>query len=88
MPCYHCAGWWWWCNGVGDVFLAHLSKKENCSVIVHFISISYLKFWFTIITLPHSNIQFCSHYHYQSSISESYVTVYNENLIFFLLGGV
>jgi len=20
--CYHCAGWWW-CNGVGDVFLAH-----------------------------------------------------------------
>uniref|UniRef100_A0AAY5JZX3 RRM domain-containing protein n=1 Tax=Esox lucius TaxID=8010 RepID=A0AAY5JZX3_ESOLU len=18
MPCYHCAGWWWWCNGVGD----------------------------------------------------------------------
>jgi len=24
MPCYHCAGWCWWCNGVGDVFLAHL----------------------------------------------------------------
>jgi len=24
MPCYHCAGWWWWCNGVGDVFLAHI----------------------------------------------------------------
>jgi len=23
MPCYHCAGWWWWCNGVGDDFLAH-----------------------------------------------------------------
>uniref|UniRef100_A0A6Q2XVH8 ADAM metallopeptidase domain 11 n=1 Tax=Esox lucius TaxID=8010 RepID=A0A6Q2XVH8_ESOLU len=23
MPCYHCAGCWWWCNGVGDVFLAH-----------------------------------------------------------------
>jgi len=23
MPCYHCAGWWWWCNGVCDVFLAH-----------------------------------------------------------------
>jgi len=20
MPCSHCAGWWWWCNGVGDVF--------------------------------------------------------------------
>jgi len=17
MPCYHCAGWRWWCNGVG-----------------------------------------------------------------------
>jgi len=23
MPCSHCADWWWWCNGVGDVFLAH-----------------------------------------------------------------
>jgi len=23
MPHYHCAGWWWWCNGVGDDFLAH-----------------------------------------------------------------
>jgi len=22
MPCY-CAGWWWCCNGVRDVFLAH-----------------------------------------------------------------
>jgi len=24
MPCYLCAGWWW-CNGMGDVFLAHFS---------------------------------------------------------------
>jgi len=23
MPCYHCAGWWWRCNGVGDIFLQH-----------------------------------------------------------------
>jgi len=23
MPCSHFVGWWWWCNGVGDVFLAH-----------------------------------------------------------------
>jgi len=23
MPCYHCAGWGWWCNGVGNIFLAH-----------------------------------------------------------------
>jgi len=23
MPCYHCAGCWWWYNGVGDVFLPH-----------------------------------------------------------------
>jgi len=21
--CRLVAGWWWWCNGVGDVFLAH-----------------------------------------------------------------
>jgi len=23
MPSYHCAGCWWWFNGVGDVSLAH-----------------------------------------------------------------
>jgi len=23
MLYYHCAGCWWWCNGVGGVFLAH-----------------------------------------------------------------
>jgi len=23
MSCYHCAGWWWCCKGVGNVFLAH-----------------------------------------------------------------
>jgi len=23
MPCYRCAGWFWWCNSVGDVFLAY-----------------------------------------------------------------
>jgi len=23
VPCYHCAGWWWRYNGVGDVFLTH-----------------------------------------------------------------
>jgi len=27
MPCYHCAGCWWCCNDVGDVFLAHFSSK-------------------------------------------------------------
>jgi len=30
MPCYHCTGWWWWCNGVGDVFLAHLVPIGHC----------------------------------------------------------
>jgi len=24
---YHCAGKWWWFNGVGDVFLAHFSAN-------------------------------------------------------------
>jgi len=29
MPC-NCADWWWWCNGVGDVFLAHFrSLRAN-----------------------------------------------------------
>jgi len=28
MPCYHCAGWWW-CNGVGEVFLAHFRPLSD-----------------------------------------------------------
>jgi len=20
------SGWWWWCNGVGDIFLAHFGS--------------------------------------------------------------
>ncbi len=23
LPCLQGSGWWWWCNGVGDSFLAH-----------------------------------------------------------------
>ncbi len=23
LPCLNGSGWWWWCNGVGDIFLAH-----------------------------------------------------------------
>jgi len=29
MSCYHCAGWWWWCNGVGDVSLAHFRAPQS-----------------------------------------------------------
>jgi len=29
MPCYHCAGCWWWCNEVGDVFLAHFTPLRD-----------------------------------------------------------
>jgi len=28
MPCYHCAGWWSWCNGVG-MFSCHKSLTNN-----------------------------------------------------------
>jgi len=27
-PCYHCSGCCWWCNGVGNVFLAHFCPVE------------------------------------------------------------
>ncbi len=23
LACLNGSGWWWWCNGVGDIFLAH-----------------------------------------------------------------
>ncbi len=23
LSCLNGSGWWWWCNGVGDIFLAH-----------------------------------------------------------------
>ncbi len=23
LPCLNGSGWWWWCNGVGDIFLTH-----------------------------------------------------------------
>ncbi len=23
LPCLNGSDWWWWCNGVGDIFLAH-----------------------------------------------------------------
>jgi len=29
MPSYHCAGWWWWCNGVGDVSYTHYVPLIN-----------------------------------------------------------
>ncbi len=29
LPCLNGSGWWWWCNGVGDVFLAHLVPIEH-----------------------------------------------------------
>ncbi len=29
LPCLNGSGWWWWCNGVGDIFLAHLVPIEH-----------------------------------------------------------
>ncbi len=23
LPCLNGSGWWWWCNGAGDIFLGH-----------------------------------------------------------------
>ncbi len=27
LPCLNDSGWWWWCNGVGDIFLAHFGAQ-------------------------------------------------------------
>ncbi len=29
LPCLNGSDWWWWCNGVGDVFLAHFVPNEH-----------------------------------------------------------
>ncbi len=29
LPCLNGSGCWWWCNGVGDIFLAHLVQIEH-----------------------------------------------------------
>jgi len=39
MPCYHCAGWWWWCNGVGDVFLGPVVPIGHCLNATTYLSI-------------------------------------------------
>ncbi len=26
LPCLSGSGWWWWCNGVGDIFLTHFGS--------------------------------------------------------------
>ncbi len=28
-PCLNGSGWWWWCNGVGDIFLAHFGPLST-----------------------------------------------------------
>ncbi len=29
LPCLNGSGWWWWCNGVGDIFLAHFGPLRT-----------------------------------------------------------
>ncbi len=29
LPCLNGSGWWWGCNGVGDVFLAHFGSLST-----------------------------------------------------------
>ncbi len=32
LPCVNGSGCWWWCNGVGDIFLAHFGPlSTNCA---------------------------------------------------------
>ncbi len=37
-PILHClngSGWWWWCNGVGDIFLAQFGPLTNWASFKH-----------------------------------------------------
>ncbi len=29
LPCINGSGWWWWCNGVGDIFFAHFGPYST-----------------------------------------------------------
>ncbi len=29
LPCLNGSGWWWWCNGVGGIFLAHFGSFHH-----------------------------------------------------------
>jgi len=57
MPCSHCAGWWWWCNGVGDVFLhiidhsSETSEKCKYANVKYTAYIAYLKIFVSVILL-------------------------------------
>ncbi len=36
LPCLNGSGWWWWCNGVGDIFLAHFGPlSTNWALFMH-----------------------------------------------------
>ncbi len=39
VPCLNGSGRWWWCNGGGDVFLAHLVPIEHCLNTTVYLSI-------------------------------------------------
>ncbi len=39
LPCLNGSGCWWWCNGVGDIFLAHLVPIEHCLNTTVYLSI-------------------------------------------------
>ncbi len=31
LPCLNGSGWWWWCNGVGDIFLVPIEHRLNAT---------------------------------------------------------
>ncbi len=35
QPCLNGSGWWWWCNGVGNIFLAHFVPIGTLVPIKH-----------------------------------------------------
>ena len=45
MPCIHCTGCWWWCNGVGDVLLAHFGPLSTNWALLKYHSLPEHCFW-------------------------------------------
>ncbi len=45
LPCLNGSGWWWWCNGVGDIFFAHFGPLSTNWASFKRLSLPEYCFW-------------------------------------------
>ncbi len=38
LPCLNGSGWWWWCNGVGDIFLVPIEYCLNATAYLSIVA--------------------------------------------------